>query len=149
MHRALYRGAHFARQQLWKIRRPSVEGVRVLAFDAEGRVLLVRHSYGSRRWLPPGGGLRRGENPVLAGARELVEETGCTLVDGYLAAVSAEDLHGASNIVHVVVGTAVGDPVPDRREIVAARFFAPAALPENAPRELAAWLAACPPAPHG
>lgn len=50
-------------------------GVRVVARDAEGRVLLVRHTYLAGWWLP-GGGVDRGETAAQAAVRELREETG-------------------------------------------------------------------------
>lgn len=61
---------------MWRLFRPRLDGVRVLAIDSTGRVLLVRHSYGTPRWMAPGGGLRPGEDPILAAGRELAEETG-------------------------------------------------------------------------
>lgn len=103
--------------------------MRVLALDAEGRLLLVRHSYGTSAWMPPGGGLRRGEDPLVAGPRELREETGCLLRDARLLEIRAEDLHGADNLVNIVAGMAQGEAVSDGREIVACRFFALDALP--------------------
>ena len=43
----------------------------------DGEVLLVRHEKGGRSyWLVPGGGVDAGETMVVAGARELLEETG-------------------------------------------------------------------------
>ncbi|MCJ2186571.1 NUDIX domain-containing protein [Novosphingobium beihaiensis] len=129
LHRALYRLAHWARKQVWKVRRSNVSGVRVLALDEAGRVLLVRHSYGTRSWMPPGGGFGGEEDPVAAGRRELAEETGCGLHAARLVAVVDEDLHGATNRVHIVAGRAEGQAMPDRREIVAARFFPLDALP--------------------
>lgn len=137
LHRQLYRLAHGARKQVWKWRKPQVEGVRVLALDAQGRVILIRHSYGSERWMLSGGGMGKGEDPVQAGARELFEETGCRLDDAREILISHEDLHGASNVVHIVAGTTKDDPVPDGREIVEARAFALDALPAPMPAGLA------------
>src|SRR5690606_9795473 len=63
LHRLLYRLADRLRRQWWKVRRPTRNSVLVVAFDATGRVLLVRHSYGPPVWALPGGGIDRGENP--------------------------------------------------------------------------------------
>ena len=41
----------------------------------EGRLLLVRER-GAKRWSLPGGGMKKGEDPVAAAIRELDEETG-------------------------------------------------------------------------
>jgi 8-oxo-dGTP pyrophosphatase MutT (NUDIX family) len=146
MHRAAYRLAHALRKVWWRIARPRVTGCRILAFDGEGRVLLVRHSYGSGNWMAPGGGLRRGENPLLAGPRELQEETGCTLDGVWQVALVEEPLRGATNVVHVLAGQAVGAPVPDGREVIEATFFAPDALPlpmsDLLRRDLPGWLRA-------
>ncbi|MCJ2180524.1 NUDIX domain-containing protein [Novosphingobium album (ex Hu et al. 2023)] len=131
LHRALYRLAHWGRKQAWKAWHSNVIGVRVLALNDAGAVLLVRHSYGSRNWAPPGGGLGSGEDPVAAGLRELAEETSCVLDRAQLVAVVDEDLYGLNNRVHVVVGCARGPAVPDEREIVEAGFFRLDALPGN------------------
>ena len=58
-----------------RISRGKTLGVRVLAIDGEGRVLLVRHTYLPGWWLP-GGGVDRGETLEAAAARELREEAG-------------------------------------------------------------------------
>lgn len=146
LHRVLYRLAHFARRQVWKVRGSKVCGVRVLALDAAGGVMLVRHSYGSRNWMPPGGGFGAAEDPVAAGVRELAEETGCVLSEARLVAVVDEDLYGAMNEVHVVVGLTGGQAVPDLREIVEARFFALHEQPDDMRAGLAekirAWVSA-------
>ncbi|HET7083741.1 MAG TPA: NUDIX domain-containing protein [Rhizomicrobium sp.] len=56
---------------------PTVFGVAGAVFDAEGRVLLVRHRY-NPGWRLPGGGVGRGELPQKAILRELAEEVGLT-----------------------------------------------------------------------
>ncbi|MCW1430319.1 NUDIX domain-containing protein [Novosphingobium sp. JCM 18896] len=144
LHRTAYRLAHALRRLWWRLRRPRIYGCRVLALDDLGRVLLVRHSYGSTKWMAPGGGLRRGEDSLHAAVRELGEEVGCRLEGAWLLAVVEEPLSGATNVVHLVAGRLAGTPKPDGREIVEAACFAPDALPASMPellrRELPGWL---------
>lgn len=145
LHRVLLIQAHRVRLVWWRIRKPMLLGCRVLAFDGAGRVLLVRHSYGSGRWLLPGGGIAKGELPLQAALRELAEETACALEDPRELAVIEEPLAGTTNRVHVITGRARGVPQGDGREIIAAQFFALDALPANLAqqlqRHLADWVA--------
>jgi ADP-ribose pyrophosphatase len=51
----------------------------VLAFTAEGKILLIRnrrYSVGQTLWELPAGTLEKGEDPINCAGRELVEETG-------------------------------------------------------------------------
>ena len=136
LHRVLLVQAHRVRLVWWRIRKPLLLGCRVLAFDGEGRVLLVRHSYGSGRWLLPGGGIAKGEAPLQAALRELAGETACALEDPREIAVIEEPLAGTTNRVHIVTGRARGVPHGDGREIVAAQFFALDALPAELAQQL-------------
>lgn len=108
-------------------------GVRVVATDESGAVLLVRHGYVAG-WHLPGGGVDLGETCEAAAARELREETNFELA-GPLA------LHGLffnariSRRDHVAVYLApkvrsLGPRKPDR-EILEARFFPLDALPDG------------------
>ena len=54
-------------------------GVRVLVQNPQGHILLVRHTY-SPGWLLPGGGVERGEIAEEAAAREVLEETGVSVL---------------------------------------------------------------------
>ncbi|MFN2471526.1 MAG: NUDIX hydrolase [Gaiellaceae bacterium] len=47
-----------------------------VVLDDTGRVLLVHHAYGLRRWSLPGGAIEPGETPREAVLRETLEETG-------------------------------------------------------------------------
>jgi ADP-ribose pyrophosphatase YjhB (NUDIX family) len=68
--------AHGVRRVWWFVRRPVVVGAAGLVVDEEGRVLLVRQSYATRRWTLPGGGVKRGETMRDAALREVREEAG-------------------------------------------------------------------------
>jgi len=58
--------------------RPRIRGVKCILTN-EGRVLLVRHTYGPPRWDLPGGTAKRGEPPSGTARREMAEELGLTL----------------------------------------------------------------------
>ena len=134
------------RKRWWRIAKPYLRGCRVLALDDEGRVLLVRHAYGSGWWMAPGGGLSRGEAPIAGALRELREETGCLLQDPFEIALSEEPLQGATNGVRIVAGRTADLPRADGREVLEARFFAADALPPDMPAmlrtHLPAWITA-------
>ena len=61
----------------WRITKPITVGVRLLLVR-ERTVLLVKHTY-HRRWYLPGGGVCKGETLEDAARREAAEELGATL----------------------------------------------------------------------
>jgi len=73
-----YRAAYRGLQIYWFVFRPKTNGVKCVLTDGE-RVLLVRHTYGDRRWDLPGGTLRSGEDPEEGVRREMAEELGLEL----------------------------------------------------------------------
>lgn len=120
-------------------------GVKVMAFDRDGRLLLVRHRYGrSDLWMLPGGGVARREAPVSAAVRELGEETGCILRDPVASGVFAAHAEGRRDIVHLFRGSTVDRPRVDGVELAEARFFAPEDLPDGVSpatmRRIEEWL---------
>jgi ADP-ribose pyrophosphatase YjhB (NUDIX family) len=131
LHRALLRIAQPVRLRIWGLLRREVRGCNVLAFDGEGRLMMVRHSYHEPdRWLLPGGGLARGEDPAETGARELAEETGCVLGGAVWIGSDLRTMRGGwINRIELVTGLSAGTPRPDGREIAEAGWFALDALP--------------------
>ena len=140
LHQRLLRVAHAVRRRWWQWRKPSLRGCRIVALDAADRVLLIRHSYGSGKWMPPGGGVGRRESPMAAALRELREEVACDLSGAIEVALVEERLHGAGNVVHIIAGRTLSVPCADGREVIEARFFSLDALPDHMPAQLHAEL---------
>lgn len=114
--------------------KPRLAGVTVIATNHHGEVLLVRHSYGPDIWSLPGGGVGRGEEARAAARREIREELGVEIVGLEPVSELAETVSGAPHVAHIYSGTLAGEPRPDRREILEARFFAIDALPQDTGR---------------
>ena len=140
MRRGLMRVAHTLRHRWRQWRKTPLEGVSMIARDLDGRVLLVRHSYGPRAWYFPGGGIRKGETPEEAAGRELKEETGCECDGVFLVGRFEEEVSGSPHTAHVVTCVTHDVPRPDRREVVEARFFPTHSLPEPLSPHTAARL---------
>lgn len=145
LHRLALRCAHAVRLRLWGALRLEVRGCNVLAFDRDGRLLLVRHSYQQPDlWMLPGGGLARGEDAAAAAMRELAEETGCRLVQGIWFGSDRIAMPGGwRNRIEMVTGQTDDAPRADGREIAEARFFAldtlPASISAAVHRRVALW----------
>jgi 8-oxo-dGTP pyrophosphatase MutT (NUDIX family) len=77
-------------------------GAACAIFDAEGRVLLVHHTYGRSNWELPGGGSEPGEAPDETAKRELLEETGLRADVERLTGVYVERDDGAGSMLHFV-----------------------------------------------
>ena len=128
-HRLALRIAYRLRGVWRRVVRPHSSGVCMVAIEDSGRVLLVRHSYGHRRWTLPSGGLKSGEDPAETARREFAEELGGDLADLASVGSSVVTLMGAPDTVHLFRGKPSGAIRIDGREIVAAQWFAADALP--------------------
>jgi 8-oxo-dGTP pyrophosphatase MutT (NUDIX family) len=89
-------GAMMTAKALWS---PVALGVHALIIDADGKVLLARHSY-MKGWSLPGGGVGRGEPPLTALRRELREEIGSvTSAEPELIGMYSRRAGWATNVV--------------------------------------------------
>ena len=63
----------------WFFRRPQTKGVKVLIFNSNKKILMVRLTYYPNTWTFPGGGVNKKENTKDAALRECKEEVGIEL----------------------------------------------------------------------
>jgi 8-oxo-dGTP diphosphatase len=98
--------------------------------DTQGRVLLVKHSYGRLNWELPGGGAEDGESIVETALREVLEETGLHVVAQHTTGIYYD---AAADMLHFVFLCGSGDPalVPasGTEEISETSFWSLATLP--------------------
>lgn len=116
----------------WRRTRAMTLGVRVLATDAEGAVVMVRHTYVAG-WHLPGGGVERGERAEISARRELVEETGAE-PSGPLALMGVFANFRSFRGDHVLLFRANVTARVERpadREIAEVGWFSPLAPPEG------------------
>lgn len=117
-------------------------GVRGVAVDLQGRVLLVKHTYVHGWWLP-GGGVERGQTAEDALVREMREEAGL-IVEGRPTLVSVHSNERYFRGDHVLVYRIDRFTMTDRTshgEIAEIGWFDPADLPQDTHRATRARLA--------
>lgn len=117
-------------------------GVRGVVVDAEGRVMLIEHTYVDG-WYLPGGGVERGEPIDQALARELVEEAGVRMT-GPARLLSVHDngaLFPGDHVLIYRVDQWEACEATSRGEIARRGWFALDALPEGLTRATTARLA--------
>ena len=125
-----------------RLTRGKTLGVRAVAVDAQGRVLMVRHTYLKGWWLP-GGVVDRGETTHAAVVRELREEAGL-VARGAPRLISVHSNERFFPGDHVAVFRIDAFDVGERTshgEIAEIGWFRPDALPEDTTRATRARLA--------
>jgi 8-oxo-dGTP diphosphatase len=93
--------------------------------DEEGKVLLVRHTYGRLNWELPGGMSEPGESVVETTLREVEEETGLTVIPERLTGLYYEP---EADIHHFVLRCRVqksDSPVANSPEISECGYWPP------------------------
>jgi len=111
-----------------RIVRPRYQvAVAAIIFDADWRILLLRHTYRKFEWGLPAGGLESEEDPETAVVREFREETGLEIqVEKMLKAVSTREYHHVSLIY---LCSMVGGEFRPSLEVSEMRYFHTEQLP--------------------
>ncbi|HEY81099.1 MAG TPA: NUDIX domain-containing protein [Anaerolineae bacterium] len=116
----------------WRLTRPCTIGVRGVVLNDAGEMLLVRHSYGDRRWFLPGGGHHGGESPSETLVREMREETGLDVAITGLVGVYFYTGQYKRDHIYIFACKAVGGGVRlVEGEIEDIGWFPPDALPDD------------------
>ena len=109
--------------------RPEARGVRCLV-EWEGKLLLVRNTYGDMKWVAPGGGIARGEAEAEAAVREVLEETGVRVTGVRpLGQYTGSAAYAKDTVICFYGRAEAGALTIDRKEIYDAGWFEPDALP--------------------
>jgi ADP-ribose pyrophosphatase YjhB (NUDIX family) len=107
----------------------------------DGQVLLVRHTYGPRQWDLPGGGLRRGEDPVAGIKRELREELGIEIEHAMLLGTRPAPSRPPGPVSYFSAELPDRVVRPDAVEIAEVGWWDPAAPPARLGMHAARMLA--------
>lgn len=114
----------------WYLFRPSRPGAKTFVFHGE-RLLLVRLGYAHKRWVLPGGGIDRGEEPEAAAKREVFEESGLRLEKlTYIDQRHHTNQYRKVTVFYYTAAAATENLVIDGQEIVDAGWFPLSELPE-------------------
>ena len=102
-----------------------------MLFDADGRILLIRNSYGdTQAYVLPGGGVHPFETPQQAAQREVREEVNCGVSDLSLVATHYSEREGKRDSIWLYEGRTDETPAPDPKEVAEAAFFTLDQLPQ-------------------
>ncbi len=109
--------------------RPTTVGVRVIAVNQSGEVLLVQHKDDGLHYIP-GGGVKKGETLVHAISREVKEECHVKLYNITVAAAYTNFYENKND--HIILFTATCDEKPQcGSEVCEAGFYPINKLPIN------------------
>jgi 8-oxo-dGTP pyrophosphatase MutT (NUDIX family) len=124
--------AYEVQKRAWRLLRPRTRGVKVMVFNANGELALIRNSYGrSDLFVLPGGSVRPFEDPELAAAREIREELGLEVRRVRFRSRHSSVAEGKRDDIHLFEAVADSPLQMDDFELEEARFISLDKLPST------------------
>ncbi len=119
---------------IWLITPKFLVGVVGVVINPAREILLLKHTYRHKYpWGLPGGWLKRGEQPMQALRREILEETGMTVEVLLPLVVEGDDDWPRVDLIFLC--RLVDDKFSSSDEVYQAKFFALAELPNILPSQ--------------
>lgn len=109
---------------------PKLIGAAAVILDSEGRVLLVKHSYGLNNWDLPGGKAEENESAEETARREVLEEVGVEVGIGELTGIYYDPNYDMHHFVFLASNTNHAVPQPSSPEILECKFCSRDELPK-------------------
>ena len=104
-------------------------GAAAIILDNDGRILLVKHSYGKLNWEIPGGLSEQNESAEDTAKREVNEETGLNVTVGRMTGVYYEPANDMHHFVFQCERDIDQNPKPSSPEITDCGYFLMDTLP--------------------
>jgi len=109
---------------------PKLIGAAAVILDSEGKVLLVKHSYGKNNWDLPGGKGEDNESAEETAKREVLEEVGLEVQIEELTGVYYEASYDMHHFVFIAKNGNNQMPQPSSPEILECRYCSIDELPK-------------------
>ena len=134
--RFLYKVALPFRRLYWFIARPETCGAKCIIIHNK-KVLMIRNTYGHKRWNFPGGGKKKYETFEQAAIREAYEEVGVQIKNPHFLFEYYQALEYKHDSVQCFYAFSETDTFKiDQLEILEAKWFSLTEIPENRARSV-------------
>lgn len=104
-------------------------GAAAVIINKEGKVLLVKHSYGKNNWDLPGGKAEANESAEETAKREVVEETGLNVKVERLTGIYYDPTYDMHHFVFTAAVAENEEAAPSSPEILECGYFSVDDLP--------------------
>ncbi|SFL11359.1 ADP-ribose pyrophosphatase YjhB, NUDIX family [Paenibacillus sp. 1_12] len=105
-------------------------GAAAVIRDSEGRILLVKHSYGKNNWELPGGKSEKNESAQETAKREVREETGLEVTVEQLTGIYYDPDYDMHHFVFISNNDRNQEPQPSSPEILECKYYSIDDLPK-------------------